>query len=188
MKDFKHLTLALLVLFTFSKATSQTKKIDVSKSKITWIGQKITGKHQGTIDFKDGYLLFKDNVLAGGSFVADMTSLTNTDQTGKSKNDLEGHLKSDDFFGVYNFKTAKLDFITVANKGNNTYSISANLTLKGITNPVKFDLLVKNNTATANLFIDRTKYDIKYGSGSYFSDLGDRTIYNEFELIVMLSF
>lgn len=188
MKKLNSFVLALFVVFAFTKTEAQTKKIDLAKSKIVWTGKKITGQHQGTINFKEGYLVFKDNKVAGGNFTADMTSLTNTDQTGGSKAKLEGHLKSDDFFGVYNFKTSSLVFKSIGNKGNNIYFITADLTIKGITDTVQFELLVKDNTATAKVSIDRTKYDIKYGSGSFFEDLGDKTIYNDFDLDVNLVF
>lgn len=188
MKTLKLLFLAVIFLFSFTIAKAQAKKIDVAKSIITWTGKKITGEHEGTIKFKEGELIFKDNKVTGGNFVADMTTLDNTDQTGSSKTKLEGHLKSDDFFGIYNFKTSILTFKNITSKTNNTYTVIATLTIKGISHPVIFDLIVKGKTATANLKIDRTKYDIKYGSGSYFDDLGDKTIYDMFELKVDLVF
>lgn len=188
MNKLKTIVIILTVIFTFVKTTAQVNKIDVSKSKIIWVGKKITGQHEGILRLKEGYIVFKNNKVVGGTFTADMTSLANTDQTGKSKIDLEGHLKSDEFFGVYNYPTSNLVFKTIGDKGNNTYSVTADLTIKGITNPVKFDFVVKENTANADLKLDRTKYDIKYGSGSYFSDLGDKTIYDEFELNVELAF
>lgn len=186
MKKLKIIGILVTLLLTYGNTQSQTKKIDLTKSKITWTGKKITGEHQGTIDFKEGYLIMKDNTITGGRFVADMTTLNNTDQTGKPKLNLEGHLKSDDFFGTQNFPTSTLVFKTIQNKGKNNYSITADLTIKGVTKPTKFDLTVKDDTATAKLIVDRTKYDIKYGSGSYFEDLGDKTIYNDFELEVFL--
>lgn len=186
MKKLKTIGLFLTALLVFGSTKAQTTKIDLSKSKITWIGKKITGEHQGTIDFKEGYLIMKNNKVTGGKFIADMTTLTNTDQTGKSKLNLEGHLKSDDFFGTQNFPTSTLIFKTIENKAEDTYGITADLTIKGVTKPIKFDLIVKDNSATAKLIVDRTKYDIKYGSGSYFEDLGDKTIYNDFELAVNL--
>jgi polyisoprenoid-binding protein YceI len=188
MKNLKLLFLAVIFLYSFTNAEAQSKKIDISKSLITWTGKKITGEHEGTIKFKEGELVFKANKVTGGSFVADMTTLNNTDQTGSSKAKLEGHLKSDDFFGINNFKTAILTFKSVTSKAYNTYTVIGTLTIKGISNPVIFDLIVKGKTATANLNIDRTKYDIKYGSGSYFDDLGDKTIYDMFELKVDLAF
>jgi len=188
MRSLKLFSIVLLVLFSFNKGISQTTKIDISKSIIKWEGKKITGQHEGTINFKDGYLIFKDKKVTGGSFTADMKTLSNTDQTGSSKTKLEGHLKSEDFFNVDNFTTSTLAFKGIASKGNNTYLINADLTIKGITNNVQFDLVVNGNKATANFNVNRTKYDIKYGSGSYFDDLGDKTIYDDFELNVLLVF
>ncbi|MEL1241813.1 YceI family protein [Flavobacterium flavipallidum] len=188
MKKLRLVLLTLFFLFSLSGAKAQTKKIDVSKSLITWTGKKITGEHEGIIKFKEGELVFKANKIIGGSFIADMTTLNNTDQTGSSKAKLEGHLKSDDFFGINNFKTAILTFKNITPKGNNIYTVIATLTIKGISNPIIFDLNTKGNSATAILNVDRTKYDIKYGSGSYFDDLGDKTIYDLFELKVNLVF
>ncbi|MBW4360704.1 YceI family protein [Flavobacterium taihuense] len=188
MRNLKSVSIILLVLFSLHKGIAQTYKIDVSKSIINWEGKKITGQHEGTINFKDGYLVFKDKKVAGGSFTANMTTLSNTDQTGSSKLKLEGHLKSEDFFSIDNFPTSTLIFKSIANKGNNTYLINADLTIKGITNSIQFDLVVNGNKATAALKVNRTKYDIRYGSGSYFDDLGDKTIYDDFELNVVLVF
>jgi polyisoprenoid-binding protein YceI len=186
MKRLKLVFIAIVILFSFQKGIAQTSKIDITKSIINWEGKKITGQHEGTINFKDGYLIFKDKKVTGGSFTADMKSLSNTDQTGSSKLKLEGHLKSEDFFGVDNFSTSTLVFKSIANKGNNTYLINADLTIKGITNSIQFDLVTGGNKATATLKVNRTKYDIKYGSGSYFDDLGDKTIYDDFVLNVVL--
>lgn len=188
MKTFKKISLVLVVIFIFVTAEGQTNKIDVSKSKINWVGKKVTGQHEGIIKLKDGYIIFKNAKVAGGNFTADMKSLSNTDQSGKSKIKLEGHLKSDEFFGVEDYNTSNLVFKSIGDKGNNVYSITADLTIKGVTNPVKFDFIVKGNTATAALKVDRTKYAIRYGSGTYFDDLGDKTIYDEFELNVDLVF
>ena len=76
----------------------------------------------------------------------------------------------------------------MADKGNNVTTVTADLTIKGKTNPVTFDITVNGNTATTKVIVDRAKYDIKYGSGSFFDNLGDKTIYDEFELDVTLNF
>lgn len=96
-----------------------------------------------------------------------MTSINTTDLSGKGKTNLDGHLKSDDFFGVEKFPTATLVFKTIGEKGNGVYAVTADLTIKGITHPIKFELTVAGNTAATTLKVDRTKYDIKYGSGSF---------------------
>ncbi|HSD07461.1 YceI family protein [Flavobacterium sp.] len=188
MKNLKTIALAFVVALSTVVATAQTKKIDVTKSNINWVGKKVTGQHNGTVAFKSGALVFKKNVLTGGNFVVDMTSLTATDLTGEYLGKLNGHLKSEDFFGTEKFPTSTLVFKTIANKGNGVYGVNADLTIKGITKPVAFDLTVKGNTASIAFNVDRTKYDIKYNSKSFFESIGDKAIYDEFELTVNLTF
>lgn len=187
MKNLKTIAIALLVAVS-TIATAQTKKIDASKSSIHWVGKKVTGQHEGTVNLKDGYLIFKGKKLTGGTFNVDMTSLTATDLTGDYLGKLNGHLKSEDFFGTEKNPTAKLVFKKIADKKNGTYTVTADLTIKNVTAPVTFDITVKGSTATTTLKIDRTKYGIKYGSGSFFDNLGDKTINDEFELTVSLQF
>ena len=187
MKNFKTIAIALLV--AFGTVNAQTKKVDATKSSITWLGKKVTGQHEGTINLKEGALTFKGKNVVGGDFTVDMTSMTTTDlKAGQGKEKLDGHLKSGDFFGTEKFPTATLVFKTVTAKSTNVYSVSADLTIKGITNPVTFDLATTGNSATANVKINRTKYDIKYGSGSFFDNLGDKAIYDDFDLTVNLKF
>ena len=188
MKNLKTIAVALITVVSFSVNAQTTKKVNVEKSKIEWTGKKVTGQHNGTINLKEGALVFKGKTLAGGNFTVDMTSINTTDLEGGMKGKLDGHLKSDDFFGVANHPTAKLVFKTLADKGNNVYTITADLEIKGKTNPIVFDMTVNNDTATTKLTVDRAKYDIKYGSGSFFENLGDKTIYDEFELDVTLSY
>ncbi|WPR71033.1 YceI family protein [Flavobacterium sp. NG2] len=188
MKNLKTIALALVVAFSSVAVSAQSKKIDASKSTINWVGKKVTGKHNGTVNFKEGQLIFKGNNVAGGSFTVDMTSLTATDLSGEYQGKLNGHLKSEDFFGTEKFPTSNLVFKKIATKANGVYSVTADLTIKGKTNPVNFDLTVKGNTATTKFNVDRTKYDIKYGSGSFFDNLGDKAISDEFELEVALQF
>lgn len=164
MKNLKTLALAFVVAFSTVAVSAQTKKIDVSKSSINWVGKKVTGEHSGTVNFKDGAIVFKGNKLKGGTFTVDMTSLNATDLSGEYQTKLNGHLKADDFFGTDKFPTATLVFKTIAEKSANLYTVTADLTIKGITKPVTFDLAVKGNTATTSFKVDRTKYDIKYNS------------------------
>ncbi|WP_442787466.1 YceI family protein [Flavobacterium suncheonense] len=189
MKQLKSIVLALVVaLGTMTASAQTTKKVDVAKSKLTWVGKKVTGQHDGTITLKEGALVFKGKKIAGGNFTVDMTTINSTDLEGKGKEKLDGHLKADDFFGVEKFPTSKLVFKTIGTKSNNTYAITADLTIKDITHPITFDLVVGKNVATAKLMIDRTKYDIKYGSKSFFESIGDKAINDEFELNVNLAY
>jgi polyisoprenoid-binding protein YceI len=166
----------------------EKKDIKTSESTVTWKGYKVTGSHTGTIDLKEGSLEFEGEKLIGGEFVVDMASLISTDLEGEYKGKLEGHLKSDDFFGVESNPTSKLVFTSVKATGKNSYEVTGDLTIKGKTNPVTFDVSVYGSKATATLKVDRSQYDVKYGSGSFFDNLGDKTIYDEFDLVVDLAF
>lgn len=177
---------AVVALVGFSNATAQ-EKVMIKESKVKWEGEKLTGSHDGTIDLKEGFFLMNGGELVGGEFVVDMTTINVTDLEGEGKGKLEGHLNSDDFFGTSNYPTSKFVINTVAKKGN-TYGVSGTLTIKGKSNPIAFDLDMANGKATTTLKIDRTKYDIKYGSGSFFDNLGDKTIYDEFTLMVNLNY
>jgi polyisoprenoid-binding protein YceI len=188
MKNLKSIALALVVAFATVSVSGQVKKIDAAKSSINWLGKKVTGQHNGTVNFKDGALVFKGKKVAGGNFTVDMTSLTATDLTGEWLGKLNGHLKADDFFGTDKFPTAKLVFKKVAVKSANVFTVTADLTIKGITSPVTFDLATTANAASTKFMVDRTKYDIKYGSGTFFTSIGDKAIADEFELDVNLKF
>lgn len=188
MKNLKTIAVAMLATISLS-ISAQTKQVDAAKSSINWVGKKVTGSHEGTIGLKSGTLIFKKDKLTGGTFTADMTSLTVTDlKTGKGKENLEGHLKADDFFGTEKFPTSLLVFKKIAPKAAGIYTVSGDLTIKGITKPITFDLAIDATTATTTLKVDRTKYDIKYNSGNFFQNLGDKVISDEFELKVALLF
>lgn len=189
MKKLKSLVLAITVVLSTASISAQTnKKIDVSKSSIGWLGKKVTGQHNGTVNFKEGTLVFKGKKLVGGAFTVDMTSLTATDLQGEWQGKLNGHLKSEDFFGTEKFPTSTLVFKRIGAKAKGVYTVTADLTIKGITNPVTFDITVNGNTATTKFNVDRTKYDIKFGSATFFTSIGDKAIYDDFELDVTLKF
>ncbi|NDP26814.1 MAG: YceI family protein [Flavobacterium sp.] len=188
MKNLKSIALALVVVLSTSSVTAQTKKINTTTSTIEWLAKKVTGKHNGTVNFKDGALIFKGKKLTGGTFTVDMPTLTSTDLTGEYLGKLNGHLKSEDFFSTEKFPTAKLVFKKIGTKSPNVYTVMADLTIKGITNPITFDMTVSGNTAATTFMVDRTKYDIKYNSKSFFESIGDKAIYDDFELKVNLKF
>lgn len=189
MKTISKTILIITVALTTAAFTSTLmKKINIETSYITWKGKKVLGSHTGTIDLKEGYLEMDGDKLTGGMFVVDMTTIAVTDlKAGEGKEKLEGHLKSDDFFGIANYQTSTLVFTTIQ-KNNTGYSITADLTIKEETHPITFDLVMNTGAATAALKVDRTKYGVRYGSGSFFDNLGDNTISDTFELMVTLKF
>ncbi len=186
-------SLALAVVFGVTATATEPidgekKEVNVEKSKVTWKAYKVGGGHVGTVALKEGAFMFDKGKLTGGEFVVDMTTLTPTDVEGESKGKLEGHLRSDDFFGVETHPTSKLVFTKAESFNENSYTVTGDLTIKGITKPITFVVSVFDNKATATLKIDRSKYDVRYGSGSFFENLGDKTIYDEFDLVVDLEF
>lgn len=187
MKNFLLTTLLMISMFAVSFANGdEPKTVPVGNSEITWKGFKVGGMHKGTITLKSGILEYNaEGVLTGGNFVLDMGSIACTDLEGGSKSKLEGHLKSDDFFGVEAHPTANLTITKVSSRGEvGAYKVVADLTIKGITNQVKFNVRNAGEAHVAEITVDRSDYDVKYGSGSFFDKLGDNTIYDEFVLSV----
>ena len=137
----------------------EKKEIKVDNSKLVWKGYKVTGSHEGTVDINSGALIFKEGVLTGGNISINMRSIESTDLTGEYKGKLEGHLKSDDFFGVENFPTASLKLNKVKPAGKNSYTATGDMTIKGITNTVDLEISVYGNKANAIIKIDRSKYN-----------------------------
>ena len=179
----------LFALVTFSFTTlNEKKEIKADKSKVVWKGYKVTGSHEGTIAIKSGSLTFDNNKLVGGEFTMDMSTITNTDLEGAYKGKLEGHLKSDDFFGVEKHPTASLVFTNVKATGKNSYKVTGDITIKGKTESITFDFSVYGNKANASLKVDRSKFDVRYGSTSFFDGLKDKAIYDEFDLVADLEF
>ncbi len=187
------LSFSLLFLSVFVYATNVepgNKKINVTQSNIGWKGYKFTKSHEGTLKFKSGNLEFKGNQLVGGEMVVDMTTLTNTDMAaGSGKEKLEGHLKSEDFFGVEKYPTASIKFTKVTANGiAGEYQITANVTIKNKTKEIKFTANVKDGNANAVLKLDRSDFDVRFGSGKFFDNLGDKAISDEFDLNVSMKY
>lgn len=189
-------TLSFLVALVFgvtaiagNPVDGEKKEIKTESSTVTWKGYKFAGSHDGKIKLASGALMFEGEKLTGGEFVVDMTSISVEDlKAGDGKEKLEGHLNADDFFGTAKYKTSKLVFTNVKSTGKNSYEVMGNLTIKGKTAPVTFDVSVYGSKATANLKVDRTVYDIHYGSTNFTDTLKDKAIYDEFDLVVDLVF
>lgn len=177
----------IVLLGLFLQSFTVSDNLKVKKSSIKWKGEKVVGSHEGTIKLKSANLIFDDKKLKGGKFVMDMSSIVCTDLSGEYKSNLEGHLKSDDFFGVQKYPTSILEILKVTETKAGQYKINAKLSIKGVSKPISFTATQKKNIFNAVINIDRTEFGIKYGSGSFFDSLGDNMIYDEFEIKVNLS-
>jgi len=187
-----------LVAVAYKPATKEavSYKVNAEQSTFNWVAKKVTGEHMGLVKITAGTIETDGKNLTGGNFDIDMTSITCTDITGEWNAKLIGHLNSPDFFAVDNFKTANLKIksaseIKGAKVAANNYNVVADLTIKGITKEITFPafVIIKKTgevVANANFDIDRTAYDIKYGSKNFFEGLGDNAIDDKFNVKVRI--
>ena len=212
MNNYKTMNIKLLIIFIFTilltgcannkeSATDNqqiktTKTSNINKgdyivnkdlSTIKWTGKEITTKsHYGILDLKEGSIYVNNDGIISGKVVIDMNSINCLDMSGRGKNKLEGHLRSDDFFGVNSYPEANLIFTSwsVNNLGKILYK--GDLTIKNITHPITFSGSVKKidigYRSTINLSFDRTLYEIKFRSGKYFQNLGDKLILDNIDI------
>ena len=189
MKKLTILIALVAIWLPTSVLYAQKSKLSVTESEITWTGKKVTGSHTGTIKLLSGYLEKSGEDFVDGKFVVDMTSISDKDiDDPKTRAKLEGHLKSSDFFSVDEYPTATLFIENGEKTGEGTYQFSGKLTIKGNTNPVSFEAKAEGSTFNGKLVIDRAKYNVRYGSGSFFENLGDNLIYDDFELVFNVTF
>ena len=190
MKKTGILILAVVFItmsFTNKITTIQnTLNVDVSSSTITWKGYKPTGSHTGTIMLKSGTLTMEDEYIIGGSFTADMSTIK--DEDGSER--LEGHLKNEDFFEIETYPTAKFDITEVEMEDGNA-TINGNMTIKGITKEISFEAEISETDETVTLSssvfqINRADFNVKYKSKTFFNDLKDKFVNDEFDLQVAL--
>ncbi len=178
------IAIALTVSFTLKAGDETSLKINTKVSSVEWIGKKVTGQHNGEISIKEGNLFLHDGKLDKATVVIDMTSIICKDLQGEWSEKLVGHLNSPDFFDTKANPTATLDILKVTLNADGYSTIFGNLTIKGITKPIEFKALIEIKggklAAFAEVSIDRTNYDIKYGSGKFFEGLGDKMISDEF--------
>lgn len=175
----------------------QTYKVNTEKSTIFWTGKKVTGEHTGTLKIKNGMVEVENGVPTMVKFDIDMKSIVCTDLKDEGTNKkLVGHLKSPDFFSVEKFPVGNFvatEFTPISQKEDRdpNYKVTGMLTIKGISKEVSFDafIVIKENglVSNGNVVFDRTDYDIRYGSGSFFENLGDKTIYDDVELNFVFS-
>ena len=179
MKTFIFSTLFMLSTLSFG----QQYNISPASSQLKWEGNKVVGGgHQGTLSIKDGYIQFQKQSPIKAEVTVDMTSLKNTDlKDAKWNQKLVGHLHSDDFFSTKKHPEAKILVTDFSKQKEGLYNLKGQLTIKGITKPVSFTgkMIGKSGTVTAlsaSLEFDRTEFNVRYGSGKFFDNLGDKMI------------
>jgi polyisoprenoid-binding protein YceI len=182
----KKIAIVLSALFVLTAFTTHVDKYtaDVTKSKLVWKAEKVTGGHDGHVSLKSGNVFMDHGKIAKASFVVDMNTITNDDiKSEKYSNKLVGHLKSEDFFNVKKHPEVSFDMIKATPVGNGKFDVFGNITIKGIQGVISFPMMLKESKSelevSGTFSFDRTKFDIKYDSGSFFENLGDRAINDE---------
>lgn len=169
------------------KETQEVKNgnVDTKTSVVTWKGTKPTGEHYGIVSLKNGMLTVEGNKLKGGEFLIDMNTINTQDLKGDGKADLDGHLKNEDFFDVNKYPTSKFVITSVQEK-DGKLAVTGNLTVKettkSITVPATLSMADGVTTFKSDKFnINRTEFNIKYKSKSFFNDLKERFIHDNIE-------
>ncbi len=166
--------------------------VSVTDSKVNWLGKKVTGQHNGSIKVSKGEVMVDNGRVTGGKIEIDMKTIVNEDLKEEEFNKkLVGHLSSADFFDVEKYPTSKIEITKVeelkdATKPNVNSTVTGNLTMKDVTKSITFPAEIKIDngviTVKADFDIDRTDWNIKYGSGKFFDNLGDKMINDKFNL------
>ena len=180
-------SLPILVSF-FVCLNLQASNIDLKKSWLRWKATKVTGFHEGPIKIKTASLKFEKGLIKKGEFIVDMDSLTADDmEEGKWRTKLINHLKSDDFFSVKKFKTAVLKINGSNALPNGDLKVRGSLLIKGVSKPVEFTAKKVGPSFKGDLVFNRTHYDIKYRSSSFFKNLGDKVINDDVKLSFLIN-
>ena len=180
-------TFIAITMMTFTASLfAQELSVDTKKSHIKWTGKKVTGEHYGKLLVEQGSFKIENNRIISGKFTVDMSSITNEDMSGAMSEKLISHLKSDDFFATETFPKSTLVITGSVPFVNGLSKVKGDLTIKGKTHPVEFEVSQKEKVYTAQISVDRTLYDIRYRSGKFFPGLGDKMIYDNFDLEVIL--
>ena len=164
----------------------------VDRTELSWIGKEISTKiHTGTLNLTDGMIEIIDENTINGNITIDMSSINVTDLQGRAKEMLEGHLRSADFFEVENYPNATLNFKSKSyNKLKNLIDFEGQLTIKDISNPIFFSATLIESSpylkAKSILSFDRSKYNVRFRSGSFFENLGDKLILDDIDVNIVL--
>jgi polyisoprenoid-binding protein YceI len=185
--------ISLLALFTITsnKLHTDVYKVDTNLSTLEWTGEKITRKHMGTIKLSAGEIRDNHGRITGNLEI-DMNTIVNTDvKTPDGRKKLEDHLKSEDFFHSALYPKSKFVITSViplnyVKPGPFTHTVKGMLTIKDKTNEISFDAKIEITdnkfTCTGTAIVDRSKFDVRHQSKTFFPDIGDKVVYDEFSL------
>ena len=163
------------------KTASDLNNVDITTSVLNWKGSKPTGDHNGTVSLKSGGLLVEDGKITAGEFIVDMNTIVNLDMKGKKgATNIENHLKSEDFFEVAAYPTAKF-VITKVEENAGKLAVTGNLNIKDVTKSITIPATLTEVDGayvfkSENFNIDRADFNVKYKSKKFFDNLKDKFV------------
>ncbi len=132
-----------------------------AESKLTWVGQKVTGKHEGSFGVFGGII----ELVGADATKSRVRTEINIDSLKTSPEKLAAHLKSADFFGVQEFPRAYF-VSTSIQKAGAAYSVTGDLTLHGVTRTLTFPASIaiteSEVTVNAEFAINRKEFGVVY--------------------------
>ena len=187
------LLLAPVLAFAGGNDDAPTRyQVDAKSSTVTWEGTKVTGAHNGDIAISNGMITVSDGLISAATVIIDMTTINTLDLDGGAKESLDGHLSSDDFFGVETYPTAQFELLKLnplrGGENGANFSATGKVTIKGrtdeVTFPVKVDMSNGGARISGEMILDRSQFDVRFRSKSFFDakKLGDKLIYNDFTI------
>ena len=186
MKRLFGICIVLISLSSMTLKHQDHYSVDNKKSKITWTGEKVTGKHTGNISISKGIISIDHGNIAAASFEVDMNTITNDDiESEKYNKKLVDHLNSADFFDIEKYPVASFKMLK-ATQTTKAHIVKGELTIKDKVHPVTATLNLEQNetglVVRGEMVFDRTKFGIVYKSGNFFESLGDKMIHDEVKL------
>jgi rhodanese-related sulfurtransferase len=162
--------------------------VDVEASVVEWAGRNPNTTHFGTVPLTRGDLAVRDGVLSG-EFEVDLTRIENESLAGNDlKPVLIAHLESDDFFFAKLFPKAAFTLsegvpVEGATATSPNYDVRGRLALRGVTADLDFPATLNRRddgalVAEAHFDIDRTRWNIVYGSARFFDHLGMHLVFD----------
>lgn len=162
---------------------------DIIDGKVYWNAKKVTGKHHGEVIVKDGRFAIEGNQIIDGMLRIDMTSISVTDIKDEEGNErLTNHLKSNDFFATGHYPFAI--FRVKESQGTldeGKLVLIGTMNIRGISREQKIEIHAKpadngRYNLVGKMVFDRSQYNVRHGSGTFFANLGDKLIENNVSL------
>ncbi|MDX2174591.1 MAG: YceI family protein [Bacteroidota bacterium] len=157
-------------------------KFSIANSTVKWTGYGEIGDYSlsGDLKLKTAIYNIISDTLKNAELVFDMNSITS------DKKNLVDHLKGEDFFDCNKYPIAEFVLRDPIHLKKKSLEAKGILTIKGISQeisvPMNYSYENNQSVFSGKISFDRTKFNVKYNSKSFFSNLGDQAIKNTIDV------